>query len=116
MHIAVNTDTLAIAAVTLTGNEADDASQVKPLLETIAAKVNSFRGDGGYDKKKVRELLAKEEIKQLIPPQENAVIKNQTEAYARERNEAIQQIQQSDRSSWKKEVGYYQRSLAEVTM
>jgi hypothetical protein len=116
LHIAVNTDTLAIEAVTLTGNEADDASQVKPLLEAIPAKVNSFRGDGGYDKKKVRELLVKDEIKQLIPPQENAVIKDEAKAYAKERNAAIQQIQQSDRSSWKKEAGYHKRSLAEVTM
>ena len=117
LHIAVNTDTLAIEAVTLTGNEHDDASQVKPLLEAISTKVNRFYGDGGYDKKKVRELLVNEEIKQLIPPQENAVvIKDETQAYARERNEAIRLIAQSDRSSWKKEVGYHQRSLAEVTM
>lgn len=116
LHIAVNTATLAIEAVTLTGNEADDASQVKPLLEAIATKVSSFYGDGGYDKKKVRELLVKEEIKQLIPPQQNAVIKDETEAYAMQRNEAIRQIAQSDRSSWKKQVGYHQRSLAEVTM
>ena len=116
LHIAVNTQTLAIAAVTLTGNELDDASQVKPLLEAIPAKVNSFRGDGGYDKKKVRELLANEHIQQIIPPQENAVIKDQTKAFAMERNEAIRQIQQTDRSTWKKEVGYHQRSLAEVTM
>jgi len=116
LHIAVNTTTLAIEAVTLTGNEADDASQVKPLLEAIAAKVQSFRGDGGYDKKKVRELLANEHSQQIIPPQENAVIKDQTKAYAMERNQAIRQIQQTDRSTWKKQVEYHQRSLAEVTM
>lgn len=116
LHIAVNTETLTIEAVTLTGNDADDASQVKPLLEAIPEKVNSFRGDGGYDKKKVRELLVKDAIKQLIPPQENAVIKDETKQYAMERNEAIRQIQQSDRSSWKKQVGYHKRSLAEVTM
>jgi hypothetical protein len=116
LHIAVNTDTLAIEAVTLTGNEHDDASQVEPLPGAIGPKVSRFYGDGGYDKQKVRELLVKDDIQQLIPPQENAVIKEEKEAYAKQRNEAIRQIAQSDRSSWKKQVGYHQRSLAEVTM
>ncbi len=116
MHMAVNIDTLDIEAVTVTGNDADDGSQVEPLLNTIESKIISFRGDGGYDKKKVRQILAEGEIKQIIPPQENAVIKNETEAYAFERNEAIKKIQQTDRVTWKKEIGYHKRSLAEVSM
>ena len=116
MHIAVNIDTLAIEAVSVTGNDADDGSQVEPLLNTINGNIISFRGDGGYDKKKVRQILAASEIKQIIPPQENAVIKDERAHYAIERNEAIKKIRQTDRVTWKKEMNYHKRSLAEVSM
>jgi len=62
MHLAVNVDTLAIAAVSVTGNEADDGSQVEPLLNTIKGKIISFRADGAYDKKKVRQHLTANKI------------------------------------------------------
>jgi hypothetical protein len=116
LHIAVNTETLAIEAVSMTGNDADDASQVQPLLNAIKGKVLSFRGDGGYDKKKAREPLVKGGIKQIIPPQENAVIKDEDKPYALERNAAIARIKETDRAIWKKEIDYHKRSLAEVSM
>lgn len=116
MHLAVNTETLTIEAVSITGNDTDDASQVQPLLDAISGKVISFRGDGGYDKKKAREALVKASIKQIIPPQENAVAKDENEPYAFERNTAIGRIKETDRARWKKEIGYHKRSLAEVSM
>ncbi len=39
-----------IAAVELTGNEADDGSQVGPLLDQVTGPVASFTGDGAYDR------------------------------------------------------------------
>ena len=116
LHIAVNTETLAIEAVSITGNDADDASQVQPLLDAISSKVISFIGDGGYDKKKARQVLVKASIQQIIPPQENAVTKDEDEPYALERNIAIGRIKETDRARWKKEIGYHKRSLAEVSM
>ena len=114
LHIAVDGDSLHIEAVTLTGNDADDASQVKPLLESIDSCVESFAGDGAYDKKKARQEL--EGIVQQIPPQQNAVIKDVDKPYARQRNEAIRRIAVVGRAGWKREMGYHTRSLAEVTM
>ena len=116
MHLAINTETLEIEAVSMTGNDSDDASQVSPLLNAIKGKVLSFRGDGGYDKKKARQPLVNGGIKQIIPPQENAVIKDENEPYALERNEAIKRIKATDRGRWKKEMDYHKRSLAEVAM
>jgi IS5 family transposase len=116
MHLAINADTLAIEAVTMTGNDADDGSQVKPLLNAIKGKVISVRGDGGYDKKKVRQQLSERGIKQIIPPQDNAVIKDENEAYAQQRNEAIKRIKETDRTTWKEETEYHRRSLVEVAM
>jgi IS5 family transposase len=116
MHLAVNVDTLVIEAVSITGNNTDDASQVQPLLDEISSKVISFRGDGGYDKKKARIALEKLRVKQIIPPQENAVKKEESEPYAFERNAAIGRIKETSRATWKKEIGYHKRSLAEVSM
>jgi IS5 family transposase len=116
MHLAINAETLAIEAVTMTGNDADDASQTKPLLNAIKGKIISIRADGGYDKKKVRQQLVERGIKQIIPPQENAVIKDENEPYAHQRNEAIKRIKETDRTTWKKEVDYHKRSLVEVSM
>jgi hypothetical protein len=116
MHLAIDAETLAIEAVTMTGNDADDGSQVKPLLNAIKSKVISARGDGGYDKKKVRQQLVDNGIMQIILPQENAVIKDEAEPYAQQRNEAIKRINETDRATWKKESGYHRRSLVEVAM
>ncbi len=116
MHLAMNAETQKIEAVTMTGNDADDGSQVKPLLDAIEGSIISARGDGGYDKKKVRQELVDRGIKQIIPPQENAVIKDENALYAHQRNEAIKRIKETDRTTWKKEIDYHKRSLVEVSM
>lgn len=115
MHLAINADTSDIEAVTLTGNDVDDATEVGPLLDQVTGKIASARGDGAYDKKKVRQRLSGKGIKQIIPPQENAVIKD-GESYAAERNEAIGRIREAGRGTWKKESGYHRRSLVETAM
>ena len=53
LHLAVNQNTHEIEAETLTENSCDDASQVDPLLDQVAGKIDGFYGDGDYDKWKV---------------------------------------------------------------
>src|SRR5689334_19087573 len=50
LHIGVDADTGQIIAAELTRKDADDGSQVGPLLEQIARPVVSFTGDGAYDR------------------------------------------------------------------
>ena len=38
MHLAINTETLEIEAVSMTGNDSDDASQVRPLLMLLKVR------------------------------------------------------------------------------
>jgi hypothetical protein len=114
LNLAINIETLTIEAATLTGNEADDASQVAPLLNAIKGKVLSCRGDGAYDKKKVRKVLWANDIRQIIPPKQQATIENKP--FAGERNTAIQRIRASDIDTWKSEIDYHKRSLVEVSM
>jgi hypothetical protein len=62
--------------------------------------------------------LAAKEITPVIPPQHNAKIKQHGNCTADPlaRDEAVRGIRQRGRRSWKREIGYHRRSLAETTM
>ncbi|WP_323874241.1 transposase [Roseomonas mucosa] len=49
LHIGVDADTGRIAAALLTAHDADDASQVGPLLHQIGDPIVSLTADGAYD-------------------------------------------------------------------
>ncbi len=49
LHLATDTDTGHIVASVLTDKDADDGSQVGPLLDRADGSVASFTGDGAYD-------------------------------------------------------------------
>ena len=50
LHLATDADTGRIAASDLTDRDADDGSQVGPLLDQVTAPVASSTGDGAYDR------------------------------------------------------------------
>src|SRR3954452_22670698 len=50
LHLATDADTGRIVALVLTDKDADDGSQVGPLLDRIDGAVASFTGDGAYDR------------------------------------------------------------------
>ena len=79
LHIAANGQTQQIEAITLTSNAVDDATEVESLMSQIKKPVKRFMGDGAYDKDKVREQLHKDNIRQVIPPQRNAVTDKKNE-------------------------------------
>jgi len=116
LHVAADEASQQIQAVTLTTNAVDDATEVNALLEQIQPAVNSFKGDGAYDKHKVREQLYGRHIKQVIPPQHNAVISKKKPEYLQQRDEAIEAIALTGRDEWKKQNGYHQRSKVETVM
>ena len=116
LHIAINGDSQQIEAVTLTTNAVDDATEVGALLKQIDKPVASFRGDGAYDKDKVRKLLYKDNIKQVIPPQHNAVLDKKKRAHRVQRDEAIRTIAEIGREEWKKQERYQQRSKVETAV
>jgi hypothetical protein len=118
LHLAVNPKTQEIEAEVLTENSGHDADQVQDLLDQIPVPVDTFYGDGGYDKWKVYGKLADEEIQPVIPPQHNAKIKQHGNASAAPlpRDEAIRAIRRQGRKAWKKNVGYHRRSLSETAM
>lgn len=118
LHLAINPKTQEIEAEVLTENSGHDADQVDDLLDQIDQPIDSFGGDGAYDQWKVYNRLAEGEIEAIIPPRQNAKIKQHGNASQPpiSRDEAIRGIRRVGRKQWKKEVGYHRRSLAETAM
>lgn len=116
LHIAANSESQQIEAVILTTNARTDAEAVDTLLRQIKRPVRSFYGDGAYDTDKVRKTLYKNNTKQHIPPQRNAVLDKQKRKYRAERDKAIKIITEQGREAWKKQQHYHQRSKAETVM
>ena len=116
LYIALDKVSQQIQAVSLTSNGADDATEMATLLSQIRQPIGSFKGAGAYDKDKVRRELAKRGIKQVIPPQHNAVVSNTGLTHLRSRNKAIKIIALAGRTAWKVQSGYHQRSKAETGM
>lgn len=118
MHIGVAIDTQQIELVVLTDNSVDDGEPVEEMLNSLKEnkKVKSFRGDGAYDKEKVRKQLWESQIEQIIPPQHNAVKSKGDKPWLQSRDQTIEAIKQMGRKKWKQSVGYHKRSLAETAM
>jgi hypothetical protein len=108
---------LQILACKLTDNDVDDAQSGLELVGQLPFPVASCAADGAYDKKKFRSALAPL-TRQLIPPHRKAALSKGPKAQLlfAQRDQVIHQIAATDRASWKRSVGYHQRSKAEVNM
>jgi IS5 family transposase len=118
LHLGVGIDTQQIEMIALTDNSVDDAEAVKEMLNSVeqGKRVKSFRGDGAYDKEKVRSQLWEDQIEQIIPPQHNAVKSKGDKPWLQSRDETIEAIKQTGRKEWKQCAGYHKRSLSETAM
>jgi len=115
LHLVIDSSNQQIKGCKLTTNAVDDASAVDGLLSSLTCDIKSFTGDGAYDKVKVRKRLPKG-VKQIIPPQHNAVKSKGDKAYLNSRDEDLEIIAKRGRKQWKIDVGYHKRSLAETAM
>ena len=75
LHLATDADTGHIVASVLTDRDADDGSQVGPLLDRVGGPVASFTGDGAYDRDDVyAEVTARHpDAAVVVPPRSSAV-------------------------------------------
>ena len=75
LHLATDADTGRIVASGLTNKDADDGSQVGPLLDQVGGPVASFTGDGAYDRDDVYAAVAARHptATVVVPPRANAV-------------------------------------------
>jgi hypothetical protein len=115
LHLATDADTGRIVASVLTDKDADDGSQVGPLLDRIDGAVASFTGDGAYDREDVyAEVAARHPAAAVVvPPRANAVPSEAAEIAPTQRDRHLRCIAEHGRMSWQRVSGYGWRALVE---
>ncbi|WKZ15930.1 MAG: IS5-like element ISJca1 family transposase [Candidatus Jettenia caeni] len=115
IHLSITPDG-EIRAQELTENSTGDSEVVDKLLSQEESRIDTFAGDGSYDKRKVYESCKRRGILRiLIPPRKDAKIWQHgncsTEPHVRD--ETIRHIRRTSLRQWKERVGYHVRSLVE---
>ncbi|HYZ33249.1 MAG TPA: IS5 family transposase [Crenalkalicoccus sp.] len=115
LHLATDADTGRIVASALTDREADDGSQVGPLLDRVDGSLASFTGDGVYDRDDVyAEVAARHpEAAVVVPPRANAVPGEAAETAPTQRDAHLRCIAERGRMGWQRAAGYGWRALVE---
>src|SRR3954469_23143816 len=116
LHLATDADTGQIVASVLTDKDADDGSQVGPLLERIDGAVASFTGDGAYDRDDVyAEVAARHPaVAVVVPPRANAVPSETAGTAPTQRDRHLRCIAERGRMGWQQASGYNWRALVEA--
>lgn len=113
LHLATDADTGRIAASVLTAPDADDGSQVGPLLERIDGPVASLTADGAFDRDDVyAEVAARHPDASVVaPPRSSAVASDTAETSPTQRDRHIETIAEHGRMEWQKRSGYNWRAF-----
>lgn len=116
LHLATDADTGRIVASALTGNAADDGSQVGPLLDRIEGPVASFTADGAFDRDDVySEVAARHpDAAVVVLPRSSAVPSATAETAPTRRDRHLEVIAEHGRLGWQKASGYNWRALIEA--
>src|SRR3954469_21679162 len=115
LHLATDADTGRIVASVLTDKDADDGSQVGPLLDRIEGVVASVTGDGAYDRDDVYAEVAVRHpaAAVVVSPRANAVPSAAAESAPTQRDQHLRCIAERGRMGWQKASGYGWRALVE---
>ncbi len=106
-----------IVAQTLTGQDADDPSQVAPLLDQIDDWIVWLTADGAYDGAPTYQTIAARDdgIEVVIPPRTTAVPSGELDPPT-QRDRHLKMIADQGRLAWQAANNYGQRALIETTM
>jgi hypothetical protein len=109
-------DTGQIVTSLLTARDADDGSQVGPLLDQVDGPVTAFVGDGAYDRDDVHAEVEARHPKAavIVPPRANAVPSAAAETAPTRRDEHLRYIAKRGRTSWQRASDYNWRALVEA--
>ncbi len=107
LHLATDADTGQIVASVLTIREADDGSQVGPLLERIDGSVVSFTGDGAYDRDDAyAEVAARHpDAAVVVPPRASGVPSEAALSAPTQRDTHLRCIAERGRMGWRRPRG-----------
>ncbi len=117
LHVAVDAANGMTVAQTLTDQDADDPSQVGPLLDQVDDPIVQVTADGAYDGAPTYQTIAAhgDEIEVVIPPRSTAVPSGEP-GPPTQRDRHLAMIAEQGRLAWQAKTGYGQRSLVETTM
>jgi transposase len=117
LHLAVDADSGMIVAQALTDQDADDPSQVAPLLDHIDDRIARVTADGAYDGDPTYQTIAahSDGIVVVIPPRSTAVSSSEPDQPT-QRDQHLKMIAERGRPAWQAATNYGQRSLVETTM
>jgi hypothetical protein len=117
LHLAVDADNGMIVARALTDQDADDPSQVAPLLDQIDVEIAKITADGAYDGAPTYATIAAhgDNIEVVTPPRSTAVLSGEQGPFA-QRDRHLEMITERGRLAWQKATDYGKRSLVETTM
>jgi hypothetical protein len=104
-----------IVAQTLTDQDADDPSQVGPLLDQIDEPIAQVTADGAYDGAPTYQTIAahNDNIEVVIPPRSTAVPSGDA-GPPTQRDSHLAVIAEQGRLAWQATTGYGLRSLARL--
>ncbi len=105
--------------IELTDNSVGDNEVVKTLFDQESAEIETFDGDGFYDKRNVYDACRERKITHIvIPPMKNARIWNHgnSRGSPHPRDANLRMIRATSRKQWKEDTGYHLRSLAETAV
>ena len=103
LHLAVEAGSGMIVAQTLTDQDADDPSQVAPLLNQIECRIARVTADGAYDGAPTYDTIAAhgDDIEIVIPPRSTAVLSGE-QGPLEQRDRHLEMITERGRLAWQK--------------
>jgi hypothetical protein len=117
LHLAVDAASGMIVAQTLTDQDADDPSQMAPLLDQVDGQITRVTADGAYGGAPTYQTIAThgDRIEVVIPPRLTAVPSGELSPPT-QRDRHLEMITERGRLAWQVATNYGQRSLIETTM
>jgi hypothetical protein len=113
LHLATDADTGRIVASLPTDRDADEGSQVGPLLDRTGGPVASLTGDGAYDRDDVYAAVAARhpDADVIVPPRSGAVPSEAALTAPTRRDLHLRCIGERGRMGWQRASGYGRRAL-----
>ena len=118
LHLALDGDGFIVASM-LNESTSDDAATGVELPGGLGATIDRFTADGAYDSRALYEAVSavgSPDLTIVIPPKSTAVIDFRAHGAWRQRNEALERIEQVGRRRWRKESGAHGQARAENGM
>lgn len=118
LHLALDAATQEVVACELTDNGTADGETAGPLLDAVEGAIARVTADGAYDQRPVYDAAARRGAAVVVPPRRGAKVRvhGNTLGPPDPRDESVRGVRRYGRKSWKRRVGYHERSLVEAAM